>query len=167
MKDIDANASRRDNISGYGKTYRRTKETILNSCRMRINCLLAIAAIIGMVPLRYIEFYQNANACPAIQVLVKKKQLGTGQENANIFLDSLSHALKEMYNYYCDQRMCVNVTCIIERVLCESDKLFSDYYFELQCLFYVENGFLHIINPKHCNGKIKTSLFTEWMYNGK
>ena len=33
--------------------------------------------------------------------------------------------------------------------------------------FYVENGFLHIINPKHCNGKIKTSLFTEWMYNGK
>ena len=167
LKDIDENANRRDNISAYGTAYRRTKETILHSGRMVINNLLAIAAIIGMVPLPYIEFYHNANGCPAIQVLVKKKQLRKGQESANIFLDSFSHALKEIYDYYCDRRIGENVTCIIERVICESDELFSDYYFELQCLFYVKDGFLYIINPKHCSGKMKTSLFTEWMYNGK
>ena len=52
----------------------------------------------------------------------------------------------EMYKYYCDQRIGENVSCKILRIESGSDKLFSDYYFEGQNLFYAEDGTLYIIS---------------------
>ena len=134
---------------------------------MIINNTLAIAAIIGLIPLKFIEFYHNANGCPGIKQLVETKGLLPGQDAANKFLDSLSCYLYEKYRFYCNRRIGENLACKIKRIVNGSMESFADYYFDSQNLFYVEENTLHIIHPLNRNGSMDTSLFTKWMFNGR
>ena len=75
--------------------YLRTKDKWDKSGRLVINHIIAIAAVIGMLPLKFAELYHNANGCPGIKELVETKGLLPGQEAANQFLDSLSCVLMQ------------------------------------------------------------------------
>ena len=73
--------------------YLRSKEKWDKSGRLVTNHILGVASIIGMVPLKFAELYQNANACPGVKELVETKGLLPGQDAANQYLDALSCAL--------------------------------------------------------------------------
>ena len=92
----DKNLSNKQDVAiSYRKVFLNTEKELDNSGIVVTNNLLTPAAILGLIPLKFIHKFHSANLCPGLHYLVENYNLLSGMEGADKFLELLCHKLIE------------------------------------------------------------------------
>jgi hypothetical protein len=156
----------------YESTRRGIQKEIKGAGPLITNHLLAILAIVGLVPLWFAEEHTADNNSKAMIYLQKHQDLPKGKPEASRFLDSLSSALNLLKGITGSRKYAENVSCKGFRLRDviqggKSDERFSDLVFEQQCVFQVVGGEVYIHRAGRRKGVVKGSLIDHWAMSGR
>jgi hypothetical protein len=152
----------------YEKTRRAMAKEIPDAGNLISNHLLAILAIVGLVPLWFSDEHTVDAASKAIKFLVAEKGLASGRLAAQRFLDTLCSALKRQFGIDATTRYGENGCCKAFRLGSTegSDERFSDLAFDKQCVFEVICGKVHIYRLGYNKVVVDGPLIDRWCLDG-
>jgi hypothetical protein len=163
----------------YEETRKCIGNEIPNAGSLITNHLMAVFAIVGLVPLWYAEEYTVDTSSKSFKFLVKNKGLVKGKPAADRFLESLSSSLKTEHGVTVSRKYSENVCCKAFRI--ENDRLakeagsnkessdhrFSDLIFHNQCIFEVVGGQVHVHRKDFETVVVNGGLIDRWAMGGR
>ena len=108
--------SKKERAKFYEQTRKMIQKEIPNGGLLVTNHLMAILAIVGLVPLWFAEEHTVETTSKSIMFLVKHKGLVKGKPAAQCFLDSLSGALLSIHGIAASRKYTENVCCKAYRI---------------------------------------------------
>jgi hypothetical protein len=153
----------------YEKTRKAIAKEIPDAGSLISNHLMAVLAIVGLVPLWFVEEHSIDVSSKSIAYLVQEKGLAKGRASGQRFLDSVSSALERQFGIVCCAKYSENVVCKAFRLICTigSDEQFLDLAFHNQCVFEVKDGNVLVHRLGFQTITVVGPLIDKWALGGK
>lgn len=137
----------------YHETFNQLHKVIHGANVLKINHLMGAMAMLGTLPLWYVEYYHGLHTCKGIKKLVQKFNLGATQQNIQTFMKSFQQALSIKEDRLLSIRECENIVCKVYRKdnIKSNDTKWKDVVFYGQILFepYIDHIVIHRAHIKH------------------
>jgi hypothetical protein len=165
----DAPGEKKERAAFYEKTRKAVANEIPNAGGLVSNHLMAVLAIVGIVPLWFGDEHTVDTSTKPMQFLVEKQGLVKGKPAAQRFLDSLTSALESEDGFVFTRRYSENVCCKVFRLYCTvgSDCRYSDLVFENQCIFQNVGGRVRIHRLGFRTLELGGALIDRWALGGR
>jgi hypothetical protein len=165
----DPPGDKKERAGLYEKTRKAVAKEIPNAGFLITNHLMAVLAIVGLVPLWFAGEHTVDTGSKSMKYLVAHQQLVSGKAAAQRFLDTLSSALHGQYGIAATRKYAENVACKAFRLTCTdgSDEKFSDLVFENQCVFQVGDGEVQVHRLGFRKEVVEGPLIHRWSLDGK
>ncbi len=162
----------------YENTRKLIGQQIPNGGSLITNHLMAVLAIVGLVPLWFAEEHTVDPSSKSLEYLVNNKGLAKGKPASERFLESLSSVLQTDLGITASRKYSENVCCKAYRIdkdriaketmskVKNSDSRFSDLVFDTQCIFQVVGGQVHVHRQGYETVAVNGGLIDLWANGG-
>ena len=138
----------------YKESYNKIKHHIYGSGVLKVNHLMGTMAIIGVLPLWYIEFYHGVHLTDGMKHIVEKFGVSKGIASTQSFMNSFAHALSSKFERKFSMRECENIICKVLREDKNTVDIWRDIVYLNQAIFepYDDNIIIHRVIYDKENG---------------